>query len=484
MQKLNRTTANKTIKHPIKVMQFGGGNFLRAFCDWMFDTLNKTTDFNGSVAVIKPTERGDYSALKEQEGLFHVALDGFEKGQLISEITLVESVNLIIQPYTHWEAYLKLAEQPELRFIVSNTTEAGIKFSEEDKKSDSPPKEFPAKLTAWLYHRFNYFKGEKNKGCILLPCELIENNGDVLKETVLEYAKHWNLETAFISWVKENNYFCSTLVDRIVSGYPEARASEIIKQTGFNDNLLVAGEYYHSWIIKGNAIVQKELPFSQTNLNVQFVDSLSTYREMKVRILNGAHTSLVPVGYLASIKTVKDSMGDALVSNHIKQILSQEIKPTLTNHFKTLEIDAFIDAVLDRFKNPTLQHYLIDISLNSTSKFQARLLPAFKEYIALEGTFPKRIAFSLSCLLLFYKGHFNNQTIVIKDDAEILAIFKTEWDKVDQGEQTVLNLVKILLSNEKIVGEDLTTIEGLVETITNNINNIEALGVKESLKNL
>ena len=480
---LNRKTANKPVHHPLRVMQFGGGNFLRAFCDWMFDVLNKTTDFNGSVAVIKPTERGDYTELKNQEGLFHVALDGIRNGKLVSEVTLVESVSKVIQPYTEWDDYLALAEQPEMRFIVSNTTEAGIKFSSSDKQTDCPPHEFPGKLTLWLYHRFNYFKGAADKGCIVLPCELIEDNGDALQKTVVKYAEHWGLELEFITWVINCNYFCSTLVDRIVSGFPTDRKVAIEQQTCYKDDLLVAGEVYHSWVIKAPPIVQKELPFSKTDLNVVFVDDLKDYREMKVRILNGAHTSLVPVGYLAGIRTVKESMEDDLVSNHILQVLSKEIKPTLTN-FPEKDIDTFINAVLDRFKNPTLKHFLIAISLNSTSKFQARLLPAFKEYTQTNGHFPKRIAFSLACLIRFYKGEFSGENIPVNDDASILEFFKDEWGQVTEQRQTLETLVKNVLSNTDIIGENLATYNGLVQFITNSINSIDEVGVKECLKAL
>ena len=481
--KLNRTLSNKPNTNPERILQFGGGNFLRAFCDWMFDVLNKTTDFNGSVVVVKPTKRGDYTELREQEGLFHVALDGVRKGELVSEVTLVESVSRVIQPYTEWEAFLATAENPEMRFIVSNTTEAGIKFSEMDEFTDQPPHEFPAKLTKWLHHRFKYFNGASDKGCIMLPCELIEDNGIALRDAILNYARHWNLGFDFQDWITEHNHFCSTLVDRIVSGYPKDRAAAIYKQTGFNDPLLVAGEDYHSWVIKAPSFVQNELPFSKTDLNVQFVEELAAYREMKVRILNGAHTSLVPVGYLAGIRTVKESMDDPAVSNHVMQVLSKEVKPTLTD-FKETEIDEFIKSVLDRFRNPTLKHYLISISLNSTSKFQARLLPAFTEYTEANGTFPNRIAFSLACMIRFYKGDFNGEKIDVKDDTEVLEFFSNEWNKVDSGAQSLEDLVRSTLSNPTIVGDDLTKYEGLVVFITKSINDIERTGVHACLKKL
>ncbi len=483
MKTVNRTTTNKPIQYPERILQFGGGNFLRAFCDWMIDVLNKQTDFGGSIVVVKPTKRGDYSELREQEGLFHVALDGVRNGTLVSEVTLVESISSVIQPYLEWEAFLATAELPEMRYIISNTTEAGIKFSEQDQITDTPPHEFPAKLTLWLHHRFTHFNGAANKGCVLLPCELIEDNGDALRKTILAYATKWNLSYDFQDWITEHNHFCSTLVDRIVSGYPKDRANEIEEKTGFNDPLLVAGEEYHSWIIKAPSFIQKELPFSKTNLNVQFVDALSSYREMKVRVLNGAHTSLVPVAYLSGLRTVKESMDNELVKNHILELLSTEVKPTLVD-FSEQEIDTFINAVVDRFKNPTLKHFLIDIALNSTSKFKTRLLPAFTEYSQLNGHFPKRIAFSLACLIRFYKGEFEGQTIALNDDKTILDFFKEQWNKVDSETQTLADLVKNVLSNETILGEDLTHHNGLISFIEKALTTIENKGVARFFKTI
>ncbi|WP_010522989.1 tagaturonate reductase [Aquimarina agarivorans] len=483
MKIVNRTTTNKPVQYPERVLQFGGGNFLRAFCDWMFHVLNTETDFNGSVVVVKPTERGDYSELRAQEGLFHVALDGIRNGALVSEVTLVESVSRVVHPYLEWNTFLATAEQPEMRFVVSNTTEAGIKFSATDNFSDTPPHEFPAKLTLWLYHRFNFFNGAADKGCVLLPCELIENNGDALRKTILAYASKWNLGFDFQDWVTEHNHFCSTLVDRIVSGFPKERATEIYKKVGYDDALLVAGEEYHSWIIKAPGFIQKELPFLKTRLNVQFVDDLSLYRKLKVRILNGAHTSLVPVAYLAGLRTVKEAMDNKMVAAHVTELLSAEVKPTLS-HFSAQEVDVFIKAVTDRFKNPTLKHFLIDISLNSTAKFKARLLPAFIDYVKIHNTFPKRIAFSLASLIQFYKGVFNGEKIAVNDDKEVLNYFTFEWDKVDSGEQTINELVTNILSNEVIFGQNLTQYLGLVVFIENILENIENTGISNLLSNV
>ncbi len=472
MTLLNRTTANIPVQHPVKIIQFGGGNFLRAFADWMFDVLNKETDFKGSVAIIKPTKRGDYDALKKQEGLFHVALEGLVSGTLVSETQLITSVSKIIQPYTQWNDYLALAEQPDVRFVVSNTTESGIKFSENDLKTETPPHEFPAKLTLWLYHRFNFFKGAKDKGCILLPCELIEDNGAVLQQTILDYAKHWNLDEQFSLWIQKSNYFCNTLVDRIVSGYPTAKPPKL----AFTDTLLVAGEYYHSWVLQAPKWVQEELPFANTNLNVQFVDDLKAYREIKVRVLNGAHTILVPVGYLFGIDKVREAVTNTTVGAFLKEALYNEICPTLA--MPKSDVDAFAKSVLDRFKNPSIEHALLSISLNSIAKFKTRVLPSVLAYIAQNNTVPKALLFSLASLLVFYKGTRDKETILLKDDIEVLTFFKEQW-----GHQTVEVVVKNTLSHTAFWGLDLTSFLNLETTVAMYVNVILKDGMQVSLRN-
>lgn len=482
MQNLNRKTTNKPKKSPLKVMQFGGGNFLRAFVDWMIQVLNQETDFNGGVAVIKPTKRGDYAALKSQDGLFTVVLDGIKNGKLIAEKTLVDCVQTIVNPYSEWGTYLELAKNPDIRFIVSNTTEAGIKFNAADVFEDKPPQEFPAKLTLWLYQRFQHFGNDISKGCILLPCELIEDNGEALKAAVLQYAEHWNLDRKFVNWIYTANYFCSTLVDRIVSGYPTDRDEKIQSELGYEDKLLVAGEYYHSWVIKGPQLVQKELHFSKTDLNVEFVEDLVSYREMKVRILNGAHTSMVPVGYLAGFRLVKEFMDDTVASDFVESLLMHETIKTLD--FPDDVSHKFVQDVLDRFRNPLLKHQLISISLNSTSKFVARLLPTLTDYYVAKGSLPNRIVFGLSALIRFYKGEFNGENIELKDDEKVLNFFKSNWKRCSDKELTMKVLVGIILSNTSIWEKDLTRFEGLVEMVSQNIISIENNGVLATLKTL
>ncbi|MFS4466682.1 tagaturonate reductase [Maribacter sp. 2210JD10-5] len=482
MKNLNRNTANKSKTLPIRVMQFGGGNFLRAFVDWMIQVLNEETDFNAGVAIIKPTERGDYKELKNQDGLFTVVLDGIKKGELIAEKKLVSCVQEIFHAYNEWDSYLALAQNPDVRFVVSNTTEAGIKFNPNDRIDANPPKEFPAKLTIWLNHRFNYFKGAIAKGCIVLPCELIEDNGSVLKNNILKYADHFGFSEAFKEWIETANHFCSTLVDRIVSGYPTDRAEEIVSNLGYTDDLLVAGEYYHSWVIQADAQVQKELPFARTDLNVEFVDDLTPYREMKVRVLNGAHTAMVPVAYLAGIRLVKEAMADDVVSNFVASLLLEETAKTLD--FSEKIKNQFVADVLDRFRNPLLKHQLISISLNSTSKFVARLLPTLKDYLNSQGKLPKRIVFGLSALILFYRGEFNGEKIDLKDDQNVLDFFSSTYKKLIANEIQLKQMLQMVLSNTVIWKEDLTKLDGLAEAVLENIETIHENGIKNAIKTL
>jgi tagaturonate reductase len=482
MEQLNRTTTaiHKTL--PLKVMQFGGGNFLRAFVDWMIQIMNEQTDFNGGVVIVKPTKRGDYELLKSQDGLFTVILDGIKNGSLVAEKKVVSCVTAVINPYTEWENYLALARETSIRFITSNTTEAGIQFNPEDAFDDNPPKEFPAKLTIWLYQRFQHFDGDSSKGCILLPLELIEDNGTALKDIVLKNSEHWQLGDAFKHWIETANYFCSTLVDRIVSGYPTDRKDEIQTATGYSDQLMVAGEYYHSWVIQAPQLVQKELPFSKTTLNVTFVNDLAQYRKMKVRVLNGAHTAMVPVAYLAGIRFVKEAMDDNVVSSYVKKLLFEEAAHTLD--IPDAVKHQFVADVLDRFRNPLLQHHLISISLNSTSKFVARLLPALKDYLKSEEELPKRIVFGLSALLLFYKGEYNGEQINLNDDPIVIAYFLEKWEQYSKNKIDIYTSVNSILSETTIWESDLNQLTGLTEMVTLNITAIQKNGIRHALKNL
>lgn len=479
MQLLNRKNANLPNTLPLRVMQFGGGNFLRAFVDWMVDILNEQVGFNAGIAIVKPTEHGDYAKLKAQDGLFTVVLNGIKKGQLLSENRLVTAVQKVINPYTEWEDYLELANHNDLRFVVSNTTEAGIKFDAGDKFNDDPPGKFPAKLTVWLLRRFEHFQGNPTKGCVFLPCELIATNGEALRTAILEYAEHWNLSTDFKSWIYSSNHFCNTLVDRIVSGYPTGRAQQIEAELGYEDKLMVAGEQYHSWIIQAPPSVQKELPFDRIGLNVQFVDDLTPYRNMKVRILNGAHTALVPVAYLAGFRFVNEAMANEEILHFVKSLLLEEISPTLG--FSNKVTQQYVQDVLDRFRNPTLKHRLIAISLNSTSKFATRLLPSLKEYQNTQEKLPKRIVFSLAALILFYRGIYQGIPIKINDSQEVIDRYTDAWEKFNTNENDHTELVQHILSQTAFWGEDIGTIPKLQEQLVSYLKLIDKKGLSTAM---
>jgi tagaturonate reductase len=467
MKQLSKQHLSNRPQRPIRILQFGGGNFIRAFVDWMVDILNEQTNFNAGVAIVKPTERGDYEALRAQDGLFYVVLNGIQSGQFVEETRLVSCIQQVIHPYKAWNDFLKSAENPTIQFIISNTTEAGIIFRPEDNKEDQPPKEFPAKLVLWLHHRFRYFEGDLSKSCIFLPLELVPQNGQLLKKCMLQYAQHWQLESNFLQFIEQQT-FCDSLVDRIVSGYPTEKADAIQKRLGVTDKLLVAGEYYHSWIIEAPKTVAKVLPFNQTNLNVRFVDDLEVHRTIKVRLLNGAHTSLVPIGYLRGNRTVVESMNDERLKQFIKVELQEEIIPTLDAPKE--ELTTFANDVIDRFCNPSLQHQLVAIALNSTTKFVTRLLPSLLSYQKQFGQLPKRIVFALAALFQFYRGEWKGKAIVLKDEPENIQFFQTTWQKYgDELDQ----LVPHVLQNETIWGQNLNEVEGLEALLIHYLEDFE-----------
>lgn len=479
MNRLNRKTTDIPATMPLKILQFGGGNFIRCFVDWMVQILNEEADFKAGVVVIKPTAKGDYQTLKTQDGLFTAILNGNENGALATKTKLITCVQQVLNPYTEWNACLDLAKNPDILFVVSNTTEAGIKFNPEDQYLGAPPNEFPAKLTVWLFHRFQHFGNDLDKGCIMLPCELIEDNGDRLRTAILNYSKAWHLGEVFISWIDKANHFCNTLVDRIVSGYPSAMADQLEYELGYHDKLMVMGEQYHNWIIEAPNSVKKQMPFSKTELKVTFVDDLGPFREMKVRILNGAHTAMVPVAYLAGMKLVNETMENHILAGFVASLLKDEVCKTLP--FPEQRKQDYIQDVLDRFRNPSLKHQLIDIALNSTSKFVTRLLPSLKDYYKQEGQLPKHLVFGLSALLLFYKGEFNGGKIDLKDDPKTLALFKENWDKLKSGSLSLKQMVHGILGNVDVWNEDLTLIKDLSTLVTDHLTTIRTYGMIEAL---
>lgn len=478
--KLNKETFKQYKQYPEKVLQFGEGNFLRAFVDWQIDKMNKEADFNGSVVVVQPIEFGLVDKLNEQDGLYTLYLEGIKEGEAVKEHSVINSISRGINPYTQHDEYLKVAENPELRFVISNTTEAGIAFDETDKLEDKPQKSFPGKLTAFLYNRFKAFSGSKESGLIIIPCELIDRNGEKLKNVILKYAELWNLGEEFVTWLNSANTFCCSLVDRIVPGYPRDRIEEITEELGYEDNLVNVAEQFHLWVIEGPQWIKNEFPVEKAGLNVNFVDDMTPYRTRKVRILNGAHTALVPVSYLYGLETVGQSVDHEVIGEFIKGVIYDEIIPTLD--LPEDELKYFAGAVLERFQNPFVKHYLMSIALNSMSKFETRDLPSLLEYINRKGELPKKLVFSLASLIEFYKGKRGEEEIKLADDADILDLYKTAWGSYDGTEEGLKIVVTTVLGYEKNWKMDLNKVEGVTSAVTGYLAKIEKLGIKEALK--
>lgn len=459
LQKLNRETAGIKQNYPVKVLQFGDGNFMRGFMDWMIDILNEKTAFNGAVQIIRPLRNTKEERKFEQDGLYHVAQRGLLNGQTISETRLITCVTGVINPYSDFALFLKSAENSYLQFILSNTTEAGITFNSNDKSIYSIPESFPGKVTLLLHHRFNFFKKDSQQGLIFIPTELIEKNGDALRAVILQYIAYWNLPDDFKDWIITNNTFCNTLVDRIVPGFPKDNATEIQKSIGYEDTQLVMVEPYHALIIEAPEYVRKIFQTEQAGLNVKFVPDITPYRISKVRILNGAHTALVPIAYLRGMRTVKESVDDSYVSEFLHKAIHEEIIPTLDLPEK--ELKQFASDVLERFQNPFIRHELISIALNSISKFKVRVLPTILEYEKRTGKLPERLLQSLAALIVFYKGIWNNASIPLKDAPDVLAFFKDAWQS-----NSLEAAAQKTLANVAFWDRDLTKINGLQDLVT------------------
>ena len=414
-----------------RIIQFGEGGFLRGFVDWMVQKVNEKSDFDGSVVVVQPIESGMCDMLTAQNCVYTHVIRGVEG----VDKTIVDVISRCVKPYEDFDAYLALADQPEMRFVVSNTTESGIVYSDEDKITDAPPKTFPAKVTLLLKRRFE--KGLS--GFIFLPCELIDRNGDNLKKCVLKYADLWNLGEDFKAWVEKENVFTNTLVDRINTGYPKGEDMGL----GYEDNMVNTSEFFHLWVIETDFDIEAELPFSKADLNVIVTpDKLEMYRTRKVRILNGAHTSLVPYALLSGLDTVKSCIDDPAMNEHIRKCVFDEIIPTLD--LPKDELLSYANSVIERFSNPYIKHYLSSIALNSVSKFKVRVLPSILEYIKRYNKMPETLLFAFAKLIEFYKTDMTN------DAPEVVEFMKN-------------NDTAAILANASLWGEDLSALVTEVE---------------------
>lgn len=475
MQELNKQTVSKP-ELPVKILQFGEGNFLRAFVDWMIHKANEAGVMNHGVVAVQPIAQGLAPMLRKQDCLYHVYLEGIKDKQPVKEVTLVKSLVDALNPYEEYAAYEQLFLSEELEMIISNTTEAGIRYEEGDDLNACPPKSYPAKMTALLNKRFNKFQGAADKGLLVVCCELIEDNGSTLREYILKHAEANQLGTDFINWVKNSCHFYDTLVDRIVPGFPRETIDEIKAELGFNDNLVVKGEYFHVWAIGGDPIIKEKLPLDKAGLNVLFMDDIKPFRAKKVRVLNGSHTAMVPVALQMGCATVMDAFNTPLVEKYINQMVSDEVLPAINED--PAELKVFADKILERFYNPYIKHYLKDISLNSLSKWETRDFPTVYDNSKVLGKQASLTSFSFAALLVLYSGKAAVE-FTPNDTLEFVEFIQQSFDA-----NNIDGWVSGIINNKKIWTADFSAVTGFGELISANVKLILDKGMKVALESL
>lgn len=470
MKQLNAQNRNKPVR-PIKILQFGEGNFLRAFVDWIIQRLNDSGAINANVVVVQPVPQGRVEELRKQDGLYTVCLEGIENGQRVQSRQIIDVLGDFVNPYADYRKFLDYAHSEELETIVSNTTEAGIALNREDVNFDVCPVSFPGKLLAFLWERYRFFNGDETKGLAIVPCELIDNNGETLKRVLVELAQIRRMGEDFVQWLTTANHFTDTLVDRIVPGYPRDSAERIWAQTGYRDDNVVKAEVFHLWVLKREPFVQERLPADQCGLNVLFVPDITPYKQRKVKILNGSHTAMVPVAYLCGLNTVGEAVEDADVRRFIKELIFEEIVPTI--NLPQEEMKAFADSVLERFENPFIRHELMSIALNSTDKFRTRLLPTYNDYLRNFKKAPRHVMFSFAALVTFMRGKRENAPIALQDDARHLDFWRNLWENSD--------FVAVAREALGYINGGLAT-QSNVQLVSAYLNDINLLGMRGALQ--
>jgi tagaturonate reductase len=453
----------RTRELPEKVLQFGEGNFLRGFVDWMLERLNRQGLFQGRAVLVQPIAQGLGDRINAQDGLFTVLLRGVEAKAMTESCEIVTSVSRCIDPFADFDTFLDCGKQPELRFIVSNTTEAGIRTDDGDRLDARPAPSFPGKLTQLLYARYRHFAGDPARGVILLPCELIERNGDALARAVLELALRWALPAEFVAWVRQGCVFTNTLVDRIITGYPKDEAAELEQRFGYRDSLIVAGEVFHCWVIESLRPLEEELPLAAAGLGVVWTNDMTPYRERKVRILNGAHTAVALAAFLAGKDTVRECMEDPLFRGYLEAAIGEEIVPTLS--LPAYELSSFAASVIERFESPFIRHQLLSISLNSVSKYKARILGTVLDNQRRFGRASPRLTFAFAALAAFYRGReLRGSSLLgtreaglyeIRDDLPVLQFFLAAWQQAEAqgcGLEACTRLIDGLLARRDFWG--------------------------------
>ena len=492
MKALNKLTAPKAVA-PEKIIQFGEGNFLRAFVDWIIWNMNQKTNFNASVAVVQPIDRGMAEWLNGQDCLYHVNLQGRLNGEAINSLERIDVISRALNPYSQNAAFMALADQPEIRFVISNTTEAGITFDPTCKFTDAPASSYPGKLVQLLYRRYKTFEGDPKKGLILMPCELIFLNGHHLKDCIRKYIELWKDDFAtdyegFKEWFEKYNYVCATLVDRIVPGFPRKDIAAIQEKVGYADNLVVQAEIFHLWVIEKpeNMSIEQlreEFPAEKAGLHVLIAESEKPYHERNVTLLNGPHTVLSPVAYLSGINIVRDACNDPVIGKYIHKVQFEELMETLNLPME--ELRQFASDVLERFNNPYVDHQVTSIMLNSFPKFETRDLPGLKTYLERKGELPKGLVLGLAAIITYYKGgtRADGAPIQPNDAQEIMDLLQQLWAtgctrKVAEG---VLGATDVIWKESK---QNLNEIPGLTDMVASFLDSIQEKGMIETVKSI
>lgn len=453
-QILNRQNSGLDTKLPIKIVQFGGGNFMRGFTDYIIDKLNKETEWKGGIVNLQATPNGSIQKMEEQDNVYTLFTRGIKKGEIHDEKQVISAIQKSVNPYSDYDEFLALAKEEELEFVFSNTTETGIAYDEKETSYEGPHRNFPAKVTVLLHERFKHFNGAADKGLRIIPCELIEDNAFALREIILKYAQLWNLEDRFVQWINQYNYFHNTLVDRIVPGYPKDDAGSYEDQLDYEDHMMVVSECFLLFVIQEAGNLNERIPFNKINEQILVVDDIQPYRLRKVRILNGGHTLMLAPAILSGQETVKESIDNPFIGKFLSNAIFNEVNPTLG--LDEAELKNFAEEVFDRFRNPFIKHYLASIALYFVSKFKVRVLPSLLTYVETKGKLPVNLTFSLASLIRFYQGSFGEKALPLNDEAGIIAKFKEIWTNEDYEK-----VAELALSETLFWDTDLTQVEGL-----------------------
>ena len=471
---------------PEKVLQFGTGVLLRGLPDYFIDKANKQGIFNGRIVVVKSTNGGDATAFEKQDGLYTLCIRGVEAGNIVAENIICSAISRVLSAKDEWEAILKCAHNPDMQIIISNTTEVGIELVKDDIHHH-PPISFPGKLLAFLYERYKAFDGSEQCGMVIVPTELISNNGKKLESIVLELAHLNGLEENFIEWLEKHNHFCNSLVDRIVPGKPNAIEKKLLEnELGYKDDLITMSEAYALWAIEGNEKIANVLSFAVEDSAVVITENINLFKELKLRLLNGTHSLSCAVAFLSGITSVKEGMENEVVAGFIKELMINEIAKAIPYDIPDADTIIFSEKVMDRFRNLSIEHHWINISLNFTAKLEMRIVQVLLRYYELYKTVPENIAMGFAAYIIFmkalknvdgiYYGYANDKDYPINDLNA--AYFCEQWKNF-----TPKDVVKNILSNVEFWNTDLTRLEGFSNKVTENVENILQYGMLELLQN-